>query len=42
MTLLSHSPFVSAEPVTDVTRTGPLADVVGADLEVPFLNAEWY
>ena len=38
MTLLSHSPFVSAEPVADVTRTGPLADVVGADLEVPLVT----
>jgi selenocysteine lyase/cysteine desulfurase len=38
MTLLSQSPFVSAEPVTDVTRTRPLADVVGADLDVPLVT----
>ena len=38
MTLLSHSPFFSAEPVADVTRTSPLADVVGADLEVPLVT----
>jgi selenocysteine lyase/cysteine desulfurase len=38
MTLLSQSPSVSAEPVTDVTRTGPLADVVGADLDVPLVT----
>ncbi|HEX4289833.1 MAG TPA: aminotransferase class V-fold PLP-dependent enzyme [Trebonia sp.] len=38
MTLLSQSPSVSADPLTDVTGTGPLADVVGADLQVPFVT----
>src|SRR3984885_15459491 len=38
MTLLSHSPFVSAEPCEAVAWPGPLADVVGADLDVPLVT----
>jgi selenocysteine lyase/cysteine desulfurase len=38
VTLLSESPFVSAEPSADVTGPGPLADVVGSDLDVPLVT----
>jgi selenocysteine lyase/cysteine desulfurase len=38
VTLLSESPFVSAEPSADVTGPGPLADVVGSDLGVPLVT----
>jgi selenocysteine lyase/cysteine desulfurase len=38
VTLLSESPFVSAEPSADVTGPGPLAGVVGSDLGVPLVT----
>ncbi|MGH3206516.1 MAG: aminotransferase class V-fold PLP-dependent enzyme [Trebonia sp.] len=38
MTLLSASLSVSAEPHPAVTWPGPLADVVGADLDVPLVT----
>jgi selenocysteine lyase/cysteine desulfurase len=38
MTLLSQSPSVSAEPFADVAWHGPLADVVGAGLDVPLVT----
>jgi selenocysteine lyase/cysteine desulfurase len=37
VTLLSESPFVSVEPSADVTGPGPLADIVGSDLDVPLV-----
>ena len=38
MTLLSQSPSVPAEPFEAVSWPGPLADVVGADLDVPLVT----
>jgi selenocysteine lyase/cysteine desulfurase len=38
MTLLSESPSVFAEPFPGVACPGPLADVVGADLDVPLVT----
>ncbi len=38
MTLLSESPLVFAEPFADAAWRGPLADVVGADLDVPLVT----
>ena len=38
MTLLSETPFTSAEFPADVAGPGPLADVVGAGLEVPLVT----
>jgi selenocysteine lyase/cysteine desulfurase len=38
MTLLSESPFVSAEPFPGGACRGPLADVVGAGLDVPLVT----
>jgi selenocysteine lyase/cysteine desulfurase len=38
MSLLSESPSVSAEPFSGVAGPGPLADVVGAGLDVPLVT----
>ena len=37
MTLLSESPFVSVESSADISGPGPLADIVGSDLDVPLV-----
>jgi len=38
VTLLSESPFISAGPSADVAGPAPLADVVGADVDVPLVT----